>query len=417
VFRNIRFIVGFALARGSLFIAPLLLANLLSVDAYGTIELAQAVASLFAIIFGMGLQSTTPLILLRPEVTARWDTLLWLLSRIAMVACLTTVVISLIAGTFFSLPILIGLSAATLMLQGFWSSYLKSNERGTSAVFLDSSFWIAVTIGATIASLFNYGLWMITGSLAIYCCVLIYRTFRTWQHETQPFSLQELRQNISLGLPLMATTLLTIAVSSSGRLLLGLIASVETVGIYAILYRATALPLVGHQILVIGLFRRLFVWDMSVLQKRAPLIILGVASLVMFFWLAAPYYGWLLGDAFTYYFESFQFESHVILSTTILWSAVALNDLLVSRLQIAGKVSVFTATYLVIGLPLLVLVSSNNDARLSEFVTNYAVLLIGYYLVQCIGIWRQGHVFSLLWASAVGATCLACTSTFLLHSS
>lgn len=401
VSKTLTYIVGFGLARGSLFVAPILLANLIPISMYGKFEFAFAIAAISALVLGFGLQATVPLVLLRPEVTARWDTLLWTLSRIACVGFAVAIAAWVIRGVGFDVWVLIPLIAGVLILQALWSTTLKSRDQGTSAVFLEAGIWTFAVAGAVLVFLGAFSPSFITGAILVYGVVLFTVTLRTQAAIHEPFSLKDIKVNIVLGLPLMITALFALLVSSSGRLVLGSTADIETVGFYAILYRATALPLVGHQLLVIAFFKRLFVWEIPTLQRRAPIIVFGVMAFVMSFWILAKPLGWLLGPKFVEVFTNFPIEGHVILIQTILWSAVALNDLLVSRLRIAGRVAWFTGGYLIITLPVLVSLTSFSSAKLFTFVIFHAALMLGYYLVQCIAIWQLGYRFGALWVSTV----------------
>lgn len=414
--RTLAYVAGFGIARGGLFIAPILLANLIPLSTYGSFEFSLAIAAIFALVLGCGLQATVPLILLRAEVTARWDTLLWLLSRISILGFLGAFIAWIIKGTGFDPWVLTPLAAGVLTLQTLWSTTLKSRGQSTSAVFLEAGIWSFAVAGASLAFFGGLSMTFISVAIAIYGGLLLSVTLTAQLATSKPFSSIDIKENISLGFPLMITAIFALLVSSSGRVVIGSTSDIETIGIYAILYRATALPLVAHQLLVISLFQRLFVWEMPTLQRRAPFIVFGVATFVVAFWILAGPLGWLLGPKFIEAFTIFPIEGHVILIQTILWSAIALNDLLVSRLRIAGQVAWFVGGYLIIALPVLVLLTSVSSEKLFTFVMFHAALMLGYYLVQCVAIWQLGHRFGALWGSTVMCFTAGLAVLFFLQS-
>ena len=59
------FLLSFGLARGGLFFAPIILANLLAPSDYGTLEFAQALASFSATVLALGTSGAVPLILVQ----------------------------------------------------------------------------------------------------------------------------------------------------------------------------------------------------------------------------------------------------------------------------------------------------------------------------------------------------------------
>lgn len=413
VLKFLRYVLGFGLARALLFASPIFLANLLPLDTYGQFEMAQSYAAVGALLFGLGLSGTVPLIRLRKEIEGRWDTLLLLVAALAGLCLLVAGLASILFRTAYSLPVLTFLIIAALMMQGLWATTLKSEGRSTSAVFLEAGFWVVAVAGACLVAVGGGFLSesTISFSLLLYAMGLMAVTltyyFRSF---AGAFDLGDLRRNISLGLPLMFTSILTVIISSSGRLVLGHTSGIEVVGIYAVLYRSTTLPLVGHQVLIIGVFRQIFSWSEDVLRSRASLIVGGVTAMVMCFWILEPLFGWLLGHRFVEIFAIYRAEGLILLVQTILWSGIALNDLINSRLQIAGSVAMLTAPFLVLGGGALAVWTSylaqsvETGDLLRGFILGHSGLMTAFYIVQCIGSWRLGYRFIRLWLAVIGAT-------------
>ena len=418
VLKTLQFVAGFGVARVLLFVAPILLANLLPLDRYGQFELAQSYAAIGALLLGAGLPATVPLIRLRDEIEGRWDTLLLLAAALGGGCLLGALALALGLGTLYAVPVLVLLGIGALMLQGIWATSLKSDGKGTHAVFVEAGFWAVAVLGAGLILLSGDRLPLNTIPLALlaYGAVLLVLTmvqfiFHRARHDLGRVTLQDLQRNITLGLPLMFTSVLTVIISSSGRLVLGQTSGVEIVGLYAVLYRSTSIPLVGHQILIIGFFRQIFSWSDDVLRARASVIVVGVSTTALAFWLLEPYFVRLLGKRFADTFASYRTEGLILLVQTILWSAVALNDLINSRLQIAGRVTRITAPFLLVGLGGLVLWTQaraqtlDTDTMLRGFILGHIGLMASYYAVQCGAAWHLGHRFTRLWL-----TVLACTT-------
>lgn len=399
----VAYVAGFGLARGALFFAPIVLANLVSVELYGTVELAQSVAVIGALLLGCGLPASVPLVLLRHEVKARWDTLLGIVAVLALALLIAAVAIGMATGSGTSLAVLIPLGMAVLLLQGLWATTLKTRGQSTKAVFLEAGFWVAAAIGGGIITLVAAPAVMLSLALAGYGLFLWIFTAGSYIETRRAFKLCDIRDNLSVGAPLMFTALLAVLVSSAGRLVLGYSSSIETVGLYAILYRATALPLVGHQLLIIGMFRQIFSLDNKVLQQRVLVIPLGVTGFALLFWLLADHIGILLGERFVQVYGEYRLEALIILTQTVLWSAIALNDLLNARLLIAGQVARYSLFYLILALPILVLITIRAESggelasTLYTFVIGHSALMLGYYLTQCVAIFCLGHRFTKLW--------------------
>ena len=409
----LRFIASFGTARALLFMAPIAIANLLPIEIYGKFELAQSLASIGALVIGFGLSGTVPLIRLREEVEGRWDSLLLLLVALAGGCLLVALVIAAANATLSTMAVLVPLAACVLMLQGFWAITLKSEGRSTSAVFLEAGFWTISVTGAGLIVLSGNRLpeGTISAALLAYAAVLIVVSVVQFNRSRMGvIALSDLRRNLGLGLPLMFTSVLTVIISSSGRLVLGHTSGVEAVGLYAVLYRCTTLPLVGHQIIIIGLFRQIFTWSDELLRARTSVIILGVTAMVLAFWLLEPVFGFFLGQRFTLTFRAYRAEGLTLLLQTILWSGIALNDLINSRVQIAGRVARLTAPVLALGLGALWHWTLMNADKLDSseilhgFILGHFALMAVFYAVQCAASVWLGHRFFSLWLTVAICT-------------
>jgi O-antigen/teichoic acid export membrane protein len=394
--------VTFTIARGALFAAPIVAANLLPLDLYGRVEFTQSVASILTMVLGFGLPATVPLIMLRDEVTERWDTLVLLVLGIAGLFAAVGLTIAMVYGSVLAEGSLIALFTASLLLQGYWATVLKTHDRSTSAVILEGGLWVALALGAVSAMVIGK-VWSLVPLLAAaYTAALLVYTLRRCAATLRPFGVRDLWANLRLGLPLVATGVLSTLLGALGRLTIGVFGSDEAVATYAILVRATAAALVAHQLLMIGLFRRLYIWEVGTLQRRSPVIVLGVSAAVVLFLLLAGSMGWMLGPVFAEAWARYQLEGSLILVQTLLWSGIAVNDFLSARFGIAVAAARWGGWVLLAGVPAFLLVVlaqgvGDSEALLRGTVLTHFALLLGYYLVQCAVILRNGYHFGRLW--------------------
>jgi hypothetical protein len=285
---------------------------------------------------------------------------------------------------------------------------LKSRGDGTSAVFLEASYWLIALAGGALYACCGRSMGWIFVLLLGYALVLLAATLRAYLPVRASFDLSDLKDNLSLAAPLLVTSVLSIFVSTAGRTILSVTTSGEVVGLYAVLYRATALPLVAHQILIIWQFRQIFSWEEAQARKFLPLIALAVSVCIVAQWLLIGPLGWMLGKRFDETFAQHEREGGIILAQTILWSAIALNDLLNSRLKIAKPVAMWTGPFLVASAAALLAYvaalpsGTGPGVALGTFVSGYAALMLGFYLVQCFAMYRSGARYPELWAVAAG---------------
>lgn len=399
------YLLSFGLARGGLFVAPILLANLLAPADYGALELAQATASMGAAVLALGTSATVPLVLVRKIITASWGGVL--LHQIGIVTAL--LLVALVAWQFDARPV-VWLAAActgTLMLQGLWSVTLKSHGNGEASLLIDAGFWGILSLAALAAyvlaiSVEQRGTWIFF-ALLVYLTALVCWTF--W-HFTQTIPRDALRMyasTVRTGVPLMAVSLLALLATTSGRLGIGLLSSPEITAQYAVLFRSTALPIVAHQIIIVARFRQIFESPVSELERGLPVIVGLVAASVIGFWLCSNLTGFLLGPAFVSAFTQYRSEGLLILTQCILWSAIALNDLVNTRAQSAGAVARSSVLYFALVLPLAWWFLSSRAVSLSLFVPVHSVVMAGFYLIQVMAMWRSGLRLWRTWGLALGS--------------
>jgi hypothetical protein len=233
------------------------------------------------------------------------------------------------------------------------------------------------------------GAWAFS-ALAVYLAALACWT--VWQlAQAAPRSASRMyASTVRTGLPLMAVTLLALLATTSGRLGIGLLSTPEITADYAVLFRATALPIVAHQVIMVARFRQIFELPMPELERRLPVVVGLVGAGVVVFWLLSGVAGVLLGPAFVSAFARHRAEGLLILSQCILWSAIALNDLVNTRSQSAGTVARGSALYFALVLPLAWWFSSSRPVTLSLFVPVHSAVMAGYFLTQAVVMWHCG---------------------------
>jgi O-antigen/teichoic acid export membrane protein len=404
-YRTIFYVASFGFARGGQFVAPIILANILAPRFYGILELAQAIGSMVSTILALGTSAAVPLVLVRNIEQASWRGIL--LHQTITVAAL------LIAATIgwqmhVSTAVWLGgLCAATMMLQALWSVTCKSNGKGEASLLLDAGFWGVLATAAGLAFLIGFStmqVWSITCSaLLIYFFALgawtAYRLGRTSVDDAGFLY----RSTIKTGFPLMSISLLALLATTAGRLGIGLLSSPEVTAQYGALFRATALPMVAHQIVMVARFRRLFEMDDLSFTRVVRNINIFVISCVIAFWLASDLAGFLLGAAFRQAFAQHRTEGLLILTQTVLWAAIAINDLTNNRKQTAGSAARATAIYFAFVIPGAWGFLASREVTLALFVPVHSFVMCGYYLTQIYVMRSCGIHMWRVWGLALGA--------------
>lgn len=396
------FLFSFGVARGGQFAAPILLANLLPVVDYARLEFVQAVASMGATLLGLGSASIVPLILLRNKTNFSLKQVYF--HQIFCALLLFLVAILLILNGVFQFW-LVAPGISIIMLQGLWSVTLKSHGKGEKALFLDLGFWGVLAASAVFASAFSVELaerwrWIVI-AMALYWATLVFWTLRNYFPNPSQVSGSLYLKNIRTGVPLMIGTLLSFLALTSGRAGAGLLATPELAAAYAVLFRATALPMVAHQVMTVAMFRQIFQLPLPMLEKKNSVIILLVSLFSILFWLVVDYIGFLLGPAFVKMYASYRQEGMLILAQSIIWSAVAQNEMLNNRAQTAKNLMLPALLYFVFSFSAVWVFFQNNSFSLFRFVCAHSALVVGFFFVQVLVMWFKKVRVYKSWSIAI----------------
>jgi hypothetical protein len=398
------YVACFGLARGSLFISPIVVSSFLSHDSYGIIETTQAIGSITAILFGLGTASVVPLVLLSKIGNASMEAI-FTHQIIASAALLLIFAIGYIFDR--NLVWLSALCSMALLLQTLWSATHRSEGRNGVSLFLDAGFWIVIATTAMIASNISIFRSHVDGtiivSLSLYVGALLYFTINNYRKTQTETSLSTYISTLNLGFPVMLAGLLTLLATTSGRLGMGLLSTPEMAADYAALFRGTSLPIVAHQLILVSNYKKIFKLPPTDLGKSLFKIVGFVTLCVIVFLLASTPLSPLLGSAFSTASSKYRTESLLILCQCILWSACSLNEIVCSRSQISATMVRVTTYYFLAALPISYGYLSHTDLSIKAFVITHSAVMIGYFMTQVYVISKDGIALPWTWATTLVA--------------
>ena len=384
------FLFSFVLARGGLFISPILLANFLPGKTYGAIEWALAAASLGAAILVFGTSSTIPLVTL---TRINKGTMAGILAHniIIAVVCVFLSVISWIfeLSNVFSLTLIF---LIVVSLQSVWSIHLKTYGRGEASLFLDSTLLFLMALVALVVKVVHSDnsmrwIFLFVGG---YATLLLFFTLAFFVKRLQLGEAINYRAILNLGFPLMLASMVAISIIAFGRLVIGYLGGVLLIADYAILARVAALPMIAHQVAMVAKFRHLYMQPDTEMERMIIATLSLVTLSVFVFWIANPIFGWMLGSAFVKAFHSYPLPALWILSQSILWSGISLNDTVNTRQQSMGKVLPWCVAYLIISIPVAMGLIQYVGVSLAHFVYIHGMLMLLFYLTQVLAMYRAG---------------------------
>lgn len=397
VWALLQYVSSFFLARGLLFASPLLLASSLASADYAQIEWALASATLLSAIVTLGTGGLVPIVVV--GTASAGITLRGIYAHHAAVVALALAGLAatwLAAGPW-QLPLLV----ATLSLVTLKSTELKSHGHATASLFLDSAMIAAMAALAYIGQRFVAGPvlspWLSPALTMLILCAGLWRA-PVWQ--TRTALAPEWRRVMRAGVPLMVTGALATLITTSGRAGAGMLLDAPDAAAYSVLSRGAALPIVAHQIMVVAAFRRVFLADQAGLQKLLLGVVCGVTAVALLLWWLLPLVAWLLGPAFADASRAQRWPLLLLLAQAVLWSAIALNDLVSVRHERSEAVLRWSLPGAVLILALAYGAFQAGTPTVSLFATIHSVAMLAFYLLQCLAMHSVGVRLPAPWALA-----------------
>ena len=417
------YVGSFGLGRGALFGAPLLLANLLPLSDYGNLETAQAAASLASGIATLGTASVIPLVLLgRNDRT----TLQAIVSHhlLLAVSCLAIASLTFACGLSSAVS-LAALLTSAVALQALGSTHLRTLGRGDASVLLDAGLFglmALAAVGARLSRSTHPISWVVTSAAGyVVAIAIVYlKLLSDRGTASRAFALctgKHWQSAILAGIPLMLGGVVSLLATTSGRLGMGVLAGPVATADYAVLARAGALPIVAHQLFMIASYRNLFADDDASVNRVALRIVGLVAASALAFCILSPWLGFVLGPTFVGAMRHYRLPGLWIVSQSVLWSAIALNDLVISRHQLMARILPATATFIAILLAAGWIVLHIVGPSISHFVLVHSALMLLFYSVQAGAMRANGIRMWRVWSTAAVSYCALLFFSFLIASS
>ncbi|MFM7013253.1 MAG: hypothetical protein ACKO0Z_28640 [Betaproteobacteria bacterium] len=378
------YVLSFGLGRSALFLAPLLLANFLTVAEYGMLETALAAATILASTAALGTSGAVPLVLLRDNKQATMRGIVLHQMLVVSVAACFFLVASAMQWPFVWK--LTALMAGCLVMQGLASTYLKTLGHGDASVIIDAGLLGTMAIAVLVAHYVSSGQPMdfAVGATLFYVLVLVLANSRILTKHGRAQAPWAWLATIRVGTPLMLGGVVSLLATTSGRLGMGLLASPDLTGVYAVLARAGALPIIAHQLILIAKFRDLFAQSDQAVERSVLQIVLWVAASALGYFVLSPWLGFVLGPAFVNALGHHKLAGFLIVAQAILWSAIALNDLVIARHQVMHKVLPYSIGTLVLALGAGWLALSWSGLSIEKFVIVHSCVMLSFFMAQSL---------------------------------
>jgi len=388
------------------FLAPLLVAELLSKEDFGILEYALAgLGMVLNTIVNAGVPAAYPYFKLKDSQSKLNNAFslhyVWLL-----LFFISTQVVYILFN--FSIHYYIALNVAYIISnQIYISTQLKTNEKISYAVFIDSgvyiillSFYILSYLGVVKAEILVFS-HIITAYALVYTGYAITKIIKLNTHKI----FYNYGKVLSYSIHVLISGLLIYFITVSGRILIEFfLHDFELVGIYAYYFRLSAVVVMIYQVINIAFFKQMYLIDPKILDKYFSLcfLILYVISIVVF--VCTPYFLPYFSEFFTSTIQTYKGVYFLLSTQMIFWIATALLSNIIDREKLASKNNPFFLILLalfIVSLFVFKSILSLDVFTLIHLIVISCASLIQIYTLRKKKIFFNKSLFSLLFISLI----------------
>ena len=129
------------------------------------------------------------------------------------------------------------------------------------------------------------------------------------------------------------------------------------------------------------------------------LIVVGVPVI----WVMSPYLDHIFGNVFRTLFEGNSSALYLLLTQSLLWCGIALNDLVNSRFKTARSVLNWTAPTLFLLLVVTFIFINLNDYGMNAFIIAHSIIILVFFSVQSVTMFFKGVKLLKFWLLSVSS--------------
>lgn len=329
--------VVFMFAKATVYFIPLLLADLLSKSDFGVLEYALAgLGMIVNTIINLGVPGAYPYFTLREKNDSLEPSF-----KLHALILLIPFVLNQVLYFIFDLDLVFYLAfniSYIIANQVFYSTQLKSHERSTIAVLMDSGIYIILLAyyAMTRFNVFKIDISTISVVIFLYSLLYVVYAILNYYKGKEQASFKNYRTILKFSLHLLISTFLIFLITTSGRILVELFFDFEAVGVYAFYFRLSAIVVMIHQVVNIAYFKKIYTLNPLVLDRYYYLFFIFIFCLSVFIFFVSPFIMPHFSDYFNETYSNNKAVYFLLSTQMVMWIASALNSSIVDRENLAS---------------------------------------------------------------------------------
>ncbi|WP_417200970.1 lipopolysaccharide biosynthesis protein [Bizionia sp.] len=330
--------VVFMVAKATVYFIPLLLADVLTKSDFGVLEYALAgLGMIVNTIINLGVPGAYPYFILREEKVELKPAF-----KLHAVILFIPFALNQVLYFFFNLDVVFYLAfniSYIIANQVFYSTQLKSHEKSTPSVIIDSGIYLVLLVAYVLdkLNLLDVNLQLINVFVLTYSLVYVVYGIINYYKVKEEATLLGYKTILKFSIHLLISTFLIFLITTSGRILVELFFDFETVGIYAFYFRLSAVVVMIHQVINIAFFKKIYTFNPEVLDKYFYLFFIFIFCLSVVIQFIAPFIITHFSDYFNDTYQAYKTVYFLLSAQMVMWIASALNSNIIDRENLASK--------------------------------------------------------------------------------
>lgn len=366
----------FSVAKLLVYFIPLLLADVLSTSEFGVLEYALAgLGMVVNTLFNLGVPGAYPYFILRKkndDVKAGF-----LLHPIIL---LIPFIVNQVAYLWLGLDINFYLAfniSYIIANQVFYSTQLKSHEKSSFAVVLDSGIYIvlALFLLGYKSNIFKPSIDIINDFVLAYASVYVIIGLCRFIIGNKEMILDSYKAILRFSVHLLISTFLIFLITTSGRIIVEYFFGFEEVGIYAFYFRLAAIVVMIHQVINIAYFKKIYTYNPKILDAYFYKFFLFIAALSTIVYFLSPVLVEQLSDFFKETYPTYKVVYFILSAQMVMWIASALNSNIIDRENLARKNNLFFVLLILLGVFVLYIISDQMTFPMLVYVHYTSIFL------------------------------------------
>lgn len=397
--RYFLFGLSFVFTKGAVYFVPLLLADVLSTNDYGVLEYALAgLGFVLNALINIGVPSGYPYFVLKLnnnsilngfKLHPLWLLLLFVINQLAYLVF------------NFSIELYLAFNVAYIIAsQELYSIRLKSHEKPTMAIFLDSGVYIVLLLLIVLRqlTLLPINLAAINTIILIYACLYAVKGIYDYITCSKAHIVKNYKTILNYSFNIMIATFLIFLITSSGRILAEYFFGYDEVAVYGFYFRLAAIVVMVYQMVNIIFFKKIYTVNPEILDKYYSLFFVFIITAALIIFSISPHVMTGLSGFFKTTYEAYKPVYFLLSAQMVMWIATALNSNIIDRENLAKTNNVRFFALILLGTGLMFLFKNKLTLQLMVFI-HYSIIfiacLIQYYSLNKKNIQFKKAVFVL----------------------